>query len=135
MNVTTFAMLAANTTSEYKGAVFALIATLGAALISGGVTLIVCLINNKMQMRKSDMEQDKRMAETAHQHELSMAQMQASIQENLAIITTTIENLTSEVREHNNFARRMPVVEEKVSRLENEIRDIKSNQGKKRRSF
>jgi len=34
-----------------------------------------------------------------------------------AVTDTKIEELTREVREHNNFARRMPVVEEKISSL------------------
>lgn len=34
-----------------------------------------------------------------------------------AVTDTKIEELTREVREHNNFARRMPVVEEKISTL------------------
>jgi len=36
----------------------------------------------------------------------------------MAVIETKIEQLTEEVRTHNNFARRMPVLEEKVERLE-----------------
>ena len=35
-----------------------------------------------------------------------------------AITDTKLDELTREVREHNNFARRMPVLEEKVARLE-----------------
>ena len=34
-----------------------------------------------------------------------------------AVTDTKIEELTREVREHNNFARRMPVVEEKIDAL------------------
>lgn len=32
-----------------------------------------------------------------------------------------IKELTREVREHNNFARRMPVVEEKISNVEEKV--------------
>ena len=38
----------------------------------------------------------------------------ASVQTAQAVTDTKIENLTREVREHNNFARRMPVVEEQI---------------------
>ena len=38
-----------------------------------------------------------------------------------AVNTTKIEELTREVREHNNFARRMPVVEEQVKEINNKI--------------
>ena len=34
-----------------------------------------------------------------------------------AVTETKIEELTREVREHNNFARRMPVVEEQIKDL------------------
>ena len=35
-----------------------------------------------------------------------------------AVTETKLEELTREVREHNNFARRMPVVEEQVKDLD-----------------
>lgn len=40
---------------------------------------------------------------------------------NQAVTDTKIEELTREVREHNNFARRMPVVEEKIERIEEKV--------------
>ena len=39
-----------------------------------------------------------------------------------AVTETKLEELTREVREHNGFARRMPVVEEKVAQLEQRIK-------------
>lgn len=41
-----------------------------------------------------------------------------------AVTDTKIEELTREVREHNNFARRMPVVEEKIKVANNRIGDL-----------
>jgi hypothetical protein len=38
-----------------------------------------------------------------------------------AVTDTKLEELTREVREHNNFARRMPVVEEKISQLTHRV--------------
>ena len=38
-----------------------------------------------------------------------------------AVTETKIEELTREVREHNNFAKRMPVVEEKISVINHRI--------------
>ena len=38
-----------------------------------------------------------------------------------AVTDTKIDELTREVREHNNFARRMPVVEEKVENIEKRL--------------
>lgn len=41
-----------------------------------------------------------------------------------AITDTKLEELTREVREHNNFAKRMPVVEEKISNIERRLTDL-----------
>lgn len=38
-----------------------------------------------------------------------------------AVTDTKIDELTREVREHNNFARRMPVLEEKVAAIEKRL--------------
>ena len=42
-----------------------------------------------------------------------------------AITETKLEELTREVREHNNFAKRMPVVEEQVETLTREINNLR----------
>lgn len=41
-----------------------------------------------------------------------------------AVTETKLEELTREVREHNNFARRMPVVEEQISVINHRISDL-----------
>lgn len=41
-----------------------------------------------------------------------------------AVIDTKIEELTREVRAHNNFAQRMPVVEEKIKVINHRIDDL-----------
>lgn len=41
-----------------------------------------------------------------------------------AVTETRLEELTREVREHNNFARRMPVVEEQVKVINHRIDDL-----------
>lgn len=46
---------------------------------------------------------------------------------NQAVTDTKIEELTREVRDHNNFARRMPVVEEKIDNLDKRITKLESN--------
>lgn len=43
---------------------------------------------------------------------------------NQAITDTKIEELTREVREHNNFARRVPVIEEQVSGLNKRVDNL-----------
>ena len=69
------------------------------ALISGGLSLagvvITCLASNRKIEQKIEVAQ--------------------------AVTDTKIEELTREVREHNNFARRMPVVEEKIDTIDHEV--------------
>ena len=43
-----------------------------------------------------------------------------------AVADTKIEELTREVREHNNFARRMPVVEEQIKVINHRIDDLEA---------
>ena len=40
---------------------------------------------------------------------------------NQAVTDTKIEELTREVREHNNFAKRMPVVENEIKHIKDDI--------------
>lgn len=41
-----------------------------------------------------------------------------------AVMDTKIEELTREVREHNHFAKRMPVVEEQIRVINHRIADL-----------
>ena len=41
-----------------------------------------------------------------------------------AVMETNVDELTREVREHNNFARRMPVVEEQIKVINHRITDL-----------
>ena len=41
-----------------------------------------------------------------------------------AVTETKIDELTREVRMHNNFAQRMPVVEEQIKVINNRIKDL-----------
>jgi outer membrane murein-binding lipoprotein Lpp len=72
------------------------------ALITGGLSLagvvITCLA-------------------TAKKNETAMKVSQA-------VTDTKIDELTREVRQHNNFAQRMPVVEEQIKVINNRIKDL-----------
>ena len=43
---------------------------------------------------------------------------------NQAVMQAKMEDLTREVREHNNFAKRMPVVEEQIKVINHRIEDL-----------
>ena len=47
-----------------------------------------------------------------------------SNQKSQAVTDTKLEELTREVREHNNFARRVPVVEEQIKVINHRIQDL-----------
>ena len=82
------------------------ILTLVCTLISSGVTLAVCLINNNSQNKKliADVK-----------NELAVTQ---------AVTDTKLEELTREVRDHNNFAKRMPVVENEIKHIESDLKTL-----------
>lgn len=47
-----------------------------------------------------------------------------AIQTSQAVTDTKLEELTREVREHNNFARRVPVIEEQIKVINHRIEDL-----------
>lgn len=72
------------------------------ALITGGLSFLGVVITNLSSNRK----------------------MQSEIEKQQAVTDTKIEELTREVREHNEFAKRMPVVEEQIKVINHRIKDI-----------
>ena len=74
------------------------------ALIAGGLALIGTVITVAAASRKTE------------QH----------IKTHQAVTDEKISELTREVREHNNFARRMPVVEEKIKNIECRVKNLET---------
>ena len=54
----------------------------------------------------------------------SNAKMSQSLEKAQAVTDEKIEELTREVREHNNFARHIPVLEEKAKVADHRISDL-----------
>ena len=52
----------------------------------------------------------------------------SSNQKNQAVTETKLEELTREVREHNNFARRVPILEEQMKVVNHRIQDLEDAQ-------
>lgn len=75
-----------------------------AAMISGGLSLIGVVLTNLAAMKKSE----------------------SAIRTTQAVLDAKLEELTREVREHNNFARRMPVVEEQIKVINHRISDLEA---------
>ena len=72
------------------------------ALITGAISLIGTVLTILSQGKKTD-------------EQMKISQ---------AVTDTKIEELTREVREHNNFAHRMPVLEEQMKVANHRIADI-----------
>lgn len=72
------------------------------ALITGGLSLVGVIVTSLVTARKSE-------------NAIKIAQ---------AVTDTKIQELTREVREHNNFAKRMPVVEEQIKVINHRISDL-----------
>lgn len=56
-------------------------------------------------------------------------EMDAKLDKAQAITDTKLEELTREVRQHNDFARRIPVLEEKISVANHRIDDLEKKVG------
>lgn len=54
----------------------------------------------------------------------NLREMDARLQTVQAVMKAQLEELTREVREHNGFAKRMPVLEEKMSVANHRIDDL-----------
>lgn len=57
---------------------------------------------------------------------VTLAGVLISNQKVQAVTETRLDELTREVREHNNFARRMPVVEERIKVINHRIEDLEN---------
>ena len=66
--------------------------------------------NNDVILTK--MDEDSKLAD---------AKLEARLEKYQAVTDTKIDELCREVREHNNFAKRMPVLEEKVAAIEKRV--------------
>ena len=56
----------------------------------------------------------------------SNRKIEHSLETSQAVTDCKIEELTREVREHNNFARRMPVIEEQIKVINHRLKDLES---------
>lgn len=72
------------------------------ALISGGLSLLGVVITGLSTSKKTE----------------------SKIQTSQAVTETKLEELTREVRLHNNFAMRMPVVEEQIKVINHRLADL-----------
>lgn len=77
------------------------------AIITGGLSLIGVIVSNNRTAQSVDTKLDKQQAVTE----------------------TKLEELTREVRAHNNFAQRVPVLEEQMKVANHRIADLEKERG------
>ena len=77
------------------------------ALITSGVSLLGVIFSNSTTAKNMDAKLDKQQAVTE----------------------TKLEELTREVRAHNNFAQRVPVLEEQIKVVNHRIADLEKEKG------
>lgn len=77
------------------------------AIITGGLSLIGVIVSNNLTAQSMDAKLDKQQAVTE----------------------TKLEELTREVRTHNNFAQRIPVLEEQMKVANHRIADLEKERG------
>lgn len=75
------------------------------AIISGGLALLGVIITSISTSRR----------------------MTAQLERNQAVTDTKLEELTREVRLHNNFAQRIPVIERDIKIINHRIDDLEKN--------
>lgn len=76
--------------------------TIISSAITGGLALVGIILTNLSSNKKIEQQLDKAQAVT----------------------DCKIDTLTREVREHNNFAKRMPVVEEQIKVINHRLTDL-----------
>ena len=77
------------------------------AIITGGLSLIGAIVSNNRTAQSMDAKLDKQQAVTE----------------------TKLEELTREVRAHDNFAQRVPVLEEQIKVVNHRIADLEKEKG------
>lgn len=81
------------------------------AIITGGLSLIGAIVSNNRTAQSMDKSMD------------------AKLDKQQAVTETKLEELTREVRAHNNFAQRIPVLEEQIKVANHRIEDLEKEKG------
>lgn len=81
------------------------------AIITGGLSLIGVIVSNNRTAQNMDKSMD------------------AKLDKQQAVTETKLEELTREVRAHNNFAQRIPVLEEQIKVANHRIANLEKERG------
>lgn len=92
------------------------------AIITGACAVIAQLIISKQSAKDLYAKLDK-------QSEISDAKLDAKLEKYQAVTDTKIDELAREVRRHNGFAEKIPVMEAEEKRLNERIKALESKAG------
>lgn len=92
------------------------------ALIALVGVIITNLCSSSNTNKKIAKENSEVINKVKEENAKVISEFKLEVTRNQAITDTKIEELTREVREHNNFAKRMPVVENEIKHIEDEIK-------------
>lgn len=87
------------------------------AVITAGLSLVGTVITVLAANRQT-------LAKLQRESELSDIRLDAKLEKHQAVTDTKIEELTREVRKHNGFAERVPVMEEQIRVANHRIEDL-----------
>ena len=87
------------------------------AMITGGISIVGTIITVLAANRQTLAQMDKK-------SELSDIRLDAKLEKHQAVTDTKLEELTREVRKHNDFASRVPVMEEQIRVANHRIDDL-----------
>ena len=87
------------------------------AVITAGLSLVGTVITVLAANRQT-------LAKLQRESELSDIRLDAKLEKHQAVTDTKIEELTREVRKHNGFAERVPVMEEQIKAANHRIEDL-----------
>ena len=94
------------------------------ALITLAGVVVTAVASVLAQAVLAKRTQQQTLAEIQRQSELDDAHLDAKLSQHQAVTDVKIEELTREVRKHNSFAERVPVIEEQIRVANHRISDL-----------
>lgn len=92
------------------------------ALITGGLSLVGIIITTARSNQQLFAKLDK-------QSEINDQKLDAKLERFQAVTDTKLDELTREVRRHNDFAERIPTLEEKAKAADRRLTDLEHRAG------
>ena len=94
------------------------------ALIGAAATIVTVIMQNRKNHQKMVDELKAQQQESLHQQQMASERADAKMSEAMAVMQQKIEDLTRETRKHNNFAEKIPVLEERIKVINHRLDDL-----------